>query len=441
MAILYLELTGLPIARPPIDDANNRTMFPWPKPDFIPLNGNGNDTDNNWTRQCVDSTDDEVITFKVPIFESEHLHRGYIFPESLFCWRLRTIENAMVDSAGDISQIQFVRYVPDIIDVVDNTNKDSNNKGESSKGDDDFGGREWEEGGMMEGIRLVPKTCMGSEATTTMMIDTAPWELTLLNQVDDVPLPTKLESKQSMAILTVLNTANSIDMEPARNHLPFSKVVLPIDLFVICRRLKYNYYTNIGGVITDLGLIRSNTLGFHGLDSIEGPEAHRLHIDILHMLQKYMGDVLEATTTTNKVASRIVEVDSNANKIGVNPEIDTELVATVKVKKIVVIPRLKETFEQILPKKMIVDTLNENDLAVRKECRYNYDDECLSSPITHFLENLLSDTFSNEQVAPIINLQNANHKGLSSELVYPGPRGPGLIENIRRVENTSMNQI
>ena len=61
--------------------------------------------------------------------------------------------------------------MPDIIDVVDNTNKDSNNKGESSKGDDDFGGREWEEGGMLEGIRLVPKTCMGSEATTTMMID------------------------------------------------------------------------------------------------------------------------------------------------------------------------------------------------------------------------------------------------------------------------------
>ena len=45
------------------------------------------------------------------------------------------------------------------------------------------------------------------------------------------------------------------------------------------------------------------------------------------------------------------------------------------------------------------------------------------------------------QVTPIINLQNGNHKGLSSESVYPGPRGPGLIENTRRVENTSMNQI
>ena len=40
---------------------------------------------------------------------------------------------------------------------------------------------------------------------------------------------------------------------------------------------------------------------------------------------------------------------------------------------------------------MIVDTLNESDVAVRNEYRYNFDDECLSSPITIVLENLLND--------------------------------------------------
>ena len=37
----------------------------------------------------------------------------------------------------------------------------------------------------MEGIRLVPKTCMGSEAMTVMIIATAPWKLTLLNEKYD----------------------------------------------------------------------------------------------------------------------------------------------------------------------------------------------------------------------------------------------------------------
>ena len=53
----------------------------------------------------------------------------------------------------------------------------------------------------------------------------------------------------------------------------------------------------------------------------------------------------------------------------------------------------------------------------------------------------MNDTFPNEHVALIINIQNDHHKGLSSELVYPGTRGSGLIENTRSVENTSMNQI
>ena len=62
-------------------------------------------------------------------------------------------------------------------------------------------------------------------------------------------------------------------------------------------------------------------------------------------------------------------------------------------------------------KRMSVDTLNENDVADRNKYRYNYDDECLFSSITHLLEISFNVTFPNEYVALIINLQNGHHKG------------------------------
>ena len=247
VAILTLEITGIPVDDPHRD-------FPWPKPEFIPKH----------------STRSNAQVFDVSVFASSE--SDFIFPLSLYLWRIKQIEEATSKHNKDLRGIAVADFYfdPDGVDAMF-TKYDCKVVGTQKDRD-----RHFQESGFQSLIVEYPN---GERSLAS------PWEISVANPSERCPLPSCLTRPQVDVLTRILDSLEedlyiyntfAVPVDTRRFVDYLSMIEVPMDISVIRKRLKEDYYTNVSSVKADMKLICDNCKKYNTSDCELSDEAEKM---------------------------------------------------------------------------------------------------------------------------------------------------------------------
>lgn len=233
---------------------------------------------------------------QVSIFESGRAE--YLFPEQLFLWRLKCLEDALRRRANDPCGLKvmatyapdddgedprFVEYDAEIIRYAE----------ADEVGDEQLNKSAFES--------LLISWVDGNDHSEEQL---SPWEVSMPDQAFNTPIPPPLSLPEKRAVANTLRALENdksfkafLSPVDGMRYIDYlTRVEVPMDIGTIKERLGQDYYTSTLSVVSDVKLIRDNCLKYNGPDEI-GLLAVQLHVDFRQMLKEELRNLGVATST------------------------------------------------------------------------------------------------------------------------------------------------
>jgi hypothetical protein len=266
VAIVTLEITGIPVENP------NR-QFPWPKPEFI----------------AKPSTRSSTTTFDVSIFESGDA--DFLFPLSLYLWRVQQLEAAIFRNNNNILGIKvmdiyfdpskedatFTPYECTIVTMLSE--------------DDDHDEVHFQGCGY---------NSIGVQFEENDFSTCSPWDLNISCPDAALPLPSCLTKTQKETMFSILDTiekdayVSETFSAPVDTRIYVDYLLMienPIHISKIRERLQLHYYTNVFSLRSDVKLIVENCNKYNKPDTSVSIEAENMYDSFLSLFEEALRDL------------------------------------------------------------------------------------------------------------------------------------------------------
>ena len=266
VAIVTLEITGVPV-----EDLTRQ--FPWPKPEFI----------------AKPSTRSSTTTFDVSIFESGDAN--FLFPLSLYLWRVQQLEAAIFRNNNSILGIKVMdvyfdsskedaTFTPYECTIVTMLSEDDDHD------EVHFQGCGYNSIGV-EFIKNDFSTC-------------SPWDINIFCPDVALPLPSCLTKTQKETMFSILDTiekdtyASKTFSAPVDTRIYVDYLLMienPIHISNIRERLQLRYYTNVYSLRSDVKLIVENCNKYNKPDTSVSMEAESMYEIFVSLFEEKLGDL------------------------------------------------------------------------------------------------------------------------------------------------------
>lgn len=273
VAILTLEVTGIPAL-----SSEEDTVLPWPKPSFVERRSR-----NQTFEVCLIDIDSPynaafllacltIFSFGLQVSMYESDCPEFVIPESLFTWRLQSIENA-THSTRRQNELSVVAYF---------SQEEPTRSRSRSPEDEEMIAYPGTVVNRFRNAERVPDGHLRGSGFATLEVEwdgggetsvLSPWELTLLDKVYETPNPPTLSESASRAVANALAKIESLPqvdeyfLHPVdeRRYSDYrNRVEIPMNYSFIKERLAAGYYSNVRSVLSDAKLISVNCLKYNG---------------------------------------------------------------------------------------------------------------------------------------------------------------------------------
>jgi len=221
----------------------------------------------------------------------------FVIPEKLFTWRVETLEAALRANDMDFAKVEVLSYW-----------KEEENPGDEDKALNAYPTK-------LLGVSMQDGTHgdhMSGSGFESLIVKwgnvddddddeahASPWELTVSESLDRLPAAPSLSDDIRRAVSLALR---KVEEDPAvaeyysgpvdeRKYSDYSFMVeVPIDFDIIKRRFAMDYYTSIGSIVSDVRLMRDNSVKYNGAHEELSAFAAKAADDFVESLKKELGE-------------------------------------------------------------------------------------------------------------------------------------------------------